>query len=125
MTRRVSDAGVGRPYPMTIGVYSFEMHLPGARSLKDKRQVLRRLKDRLRARFNVSVAEIDGDSDLWQRAGLMVVAVAGDRDALERLFEGVHREAEANVPGPILETGVDYLDAADGGARGWNDEEWS
>ena len=89
---------------MTIGVYTFELHLPAARSLKDKRQVVRRLKDRLRARHNVAVAETKEHLELWQRAGLAVVSVGENRDAMVRLFESVHREATANVPGEVIET---------------------
>ena len=106
---------------MTVGIYSFELHLPAARSLKDKRQVLRRLKDRLRARHNVAVAEGQDHLDLWQRATLMVVSVANRREPLEQLFERVHREAEQLVPGQLIETGTEYLDAADGGAAGWGE----
>lgn len=99
---------------MTIGVYTFEFHLPQARSLKDKRQVLRRLKDRLRARHNVAVAELEQHADLWQRGRLAVVSVAHGRDALVRLFEAIHRESEAHVPGQIIETGSDFIEADDG-----------
>ena len=109
---------------MTIGVYTFELHLPGARSLKNKRQVVRRLKDRLKARYNVAVAEMDDHADRWQRASMAVVSVASSRDALERLFEAVHREAELHVPGQVIETGIEYIEAADGGSRGWS-EDWS
>ncbi len=105
---------------MTIGIYSFEIYLPGARSLKEKRQVLRRLKDRLRARYNLAVAELDGHADLWQRAALIVVSVAPDRNRLAQLFETVHREIAAHLPGEIIETGTEFLDGADGGPRGWS-----
>ncbi len=98
---------------MTIGLYTFEIHLPGARSLKDKRQVLRRLKDRLRARFNVAVAEYREHTDLWQRGRLVIVSVAQDRDALVRLFEAIHRESESGVPGQIIETGSDFLETGE------------
>ena len=108
---------------MTIGVYTFELHLPAAQSLKDKRKVLRRLKDRLRARFNVAVSELSDYSDLWQRAALAVVSVAQQRDALERLFEAVHAEATMLVPGQIIETGREFIEASDGGVRGWS-EDW-
>jgi len=108
---------------MTVGIYSFELHLPAARSLKDKRQVLRRLKDRLRAHHNVAGAETGEHLGLWQRAALTVVSVADRREPLERLFEAVHREAQKNVPGEVIETGVEYLDAADGGVAGWG-ESW-
>jgi len=108
---------------MTVGIYSFELHLPEARSLKDKRQVLRRVKDRLRAHHNVAVAETGEYLDLWQRAALTVVSVADRREPLERLFEAVHREAQAHVPGQLIETGIEYLDGADGGVAGWS-ESW-
>ena len=72
---------------MTVGIYTFELHLPMARSLKNKRQVVKRLKDRLRAHYNVSVAEMEEHADLWQRAALAVVSVSSSRDALVRLFE--------------------------------------
>lgn len=110
---------------MTVGILSFEIHLAGGRSLKDKRQIVRRVKDRLRARYNVSVAEVDDHHDLWQRAGLMVVAVASGREPLEGLFEAALREAETHVPGTIVETGTEFLEASDAGGGSWNDEEWS
>lgn len=105
---------------MTIGVYTFELQLPMARSLKDKRQVVRRLKDRLRARYNVAVTELEEHADLWQRGSLAVVSVASGRSALERLFEAVYRETETGLPGQIIETGSDFIEAADGGVRGWS-----
>jgi len=106
---------------MTVGIYTFELHLPAARSLKSKRQVLRRLKDRLRAHHNVALAETGDHQDLWQRAALMIVSVADRREPLERLFEAVHREACAQVPGEVIETGAEFLDGSDGGAAGWSD----
>lgn len=108
---------------MTIGLYTIELHLPMARSLKDKRQVMRRLKDRLRSRHNVAVSELDEHHDLWQRAALAVVSVASSREPLARLFEAIHREAESCVPGQVIETGSEFLEAADGGPSGWG-EAW-
>lgn len=104
-------------------MYTFELHLPEAQSLKEKRKVLRRLKDRLRSRFNVAVSELGDYSDLWQRASLAVVSVAHDRDALERLFESVYNEATPLVPGQLIETGREFIEASDGGVRGWS-EDW-
>jgi uncharacterized protein YlxP (DUF503 family) len=109
---------------VTIGIYTFELHLPGAGSLKAKRHVVKRLKDRLRSRFNVAVAETGEHGDLWQRAGFAVVSVASSRDALDRLFEAVHREVQLQVPGQVIETGNEFIEAADGGAHGWS-EEWA
>lgn len=109
---------------MTIGVYTFEVHLPAARSLKQKRQVLRRLKDRLRSRYNVAVTELGEHADLWQRGSLAVVSVASRRDALERLFESVFRESGIGLDGQIIETGSDFIETADGGPGGWQGD-WS
>src|SRR5262245_63602029 len=104
---------------MTIGILTFEVHLSGARSLKDKRQVIRSIKERLRSRHNVAVSELEDGADLWQRGAVAVVSVAGSRDALERLFESVVREVESHVPGNFVETGREFLEGADGGPSGW------
>ena len=77
---------------MIVGLLSIELHLASARSLKDKRAVLRRLKDRV-GRFNVSVAEI-AHHDLRQRAGLGVVAIGVDQEIAERTLEAVVSGAE-------------------------------
>ena len=108
---------------MTIGIYTLELHLPAARSLKDKRQVLRRLKDRLRSRYNVAVAELDEHHDLWQRGGLMIVSVATSRDALERLFESIQSDSAALVPGDLIPGSPEFIESSDGGSAGWS-EEW-
>jgi hypothetical protein len=64
---------------------SWELHLDGCRSLKEKRMVLKSLKDRMRARLNVSIAETD-HQDTWQRAQLCVVTVATDHPRAESLL---------------------------------------
>ena len=107
---------------MTIGLLTFEIHLPQSRSLKDKRQVLRSVKDRLRARHNVAVSELPDGADVWQRASVAVVSVASRRDVLENLFEAIMRETEGQVPGNLIETGREYLEGADGGPGGWEQD---
>ena len=69
-----------------------ELRIEGAHSLKDKRQVLRSLKDKLRGSFNVSVAELE-QSDLWQRATVGVVSISSSRDYLSGLMQQVERAA--------------------------------
>jgi len=71
-----------------IGVCTFELHIAESGSLKNKRQSLRSLKDRIRNRFNVSVAEVD-DNDLWQKASLAVAAVSNDRSHLNQTLDHV------------------------------------
>lgn len=61
-----------------VGLCTVELYIPGSQSLKDKRQVLLSLKDRLREKFNLSVAEVDGQ-DLWQKAVLGLACVANER----------------------------------------------
>ena len=61
-----------------VGLCTVELFIPGSQSLKDKRHVLLSLKDRLREKFNLSVAEVDGQ-DLWQNAVLGLACVANER----------------------------------------------
>ena len=77
---------------MVIGLLTLELHFPGARSLKDKRQALRSLETRVRNRFNVSIAEVE-HQDLWQRARVAVVSVNTDHAHLESTLQSVEREA--------------------------------
>jgi hypothetical protein len=77
---------------MVIGLLTLELHFPGARSLKDKRQALRSLEQRIRNRFNVSVAEVE-HQDLWQRSRLAVVSVNTDHTHLESTLASVAGEA--------------------------------
>ena len=75
-----------------IAFLTLELHIEAAQSLKDKRQVVRSMKDRLRASFNVSVAELE-PSDLWNRATIGVVSVSDSRDYLDGLMKNVERQA--------------------------------
>jgi hypothetical protein len=78
---------------MPVGLLTLEIHIPDARSLKDKRQVLRSLKDRLRSHFNVAVAEMD-HQDTWQRAQIGVVSLSNDPSHLEQSLREVLDESE-------------------------------
>jgi uncharacterized protein len=98
---------------MPIAYLSLEIHIEAAHSLKDKRQVVRSIKDRLRNSFNVSVAEIDA-TDLWQRATIGVVSISGSRDYLEGLMRNVEREAVRtanNAGGEVVDSFLDYLES--------------
>jgi uncharacterized protein YlxP (DUF503 family) len=77
---------------MPIAYLTLEVRIEAAHSLKDKRQVVRSLKDRLRAKFNIAMAEIE-ETDLWQRATLGAVSVSSSRDYLAGLMANVEREA--------------------------------
>jgi uncharacterized protein YlxP (DUF503 family) len=73
---------------VVIGVVAWELHIEGCGSLKEKRAVLRSLKDRLRGRHNVSVAETD-HQNVWQRAEISVALVASDRRLAQRMMSQV------------------------------------
>jgi len=78
---------------MPVGLLTLEIHIPDAHSLKDKRQVLRSLKDRLRSHFNVAVAELEYQ-DTWQRAQVGVVSLSNDSTHLEQSLREVLDESE-------------------------------
>jgi uncharacterized protein len=84
----------------SIGVIILELRLDDAHSLKDKRHYVRSLKDRLRGKFNVAVAEIDYQ-DLWQRGLIACVTVSASKPHAEQVLQNVEREA-ASLLGPLL-----------------------
>ncbi len=83
-----------------VGVVTFELRIEHSHSLKEKRQVIKSLKDRLRSRFNVAVAEIDYQ-DLWQRSVVAAVTVSSNRKTAEEALQRVEEDA-SEVLGPSL-----------------------
>jgi hypothetical protein len=77
---------------MPIATLTIELHIEHAQSLKDRRQVVRSLKDKLRHGFNISVAELD-EGLVWNRATIGVAAISGSRDYLTGLLQEVERAA--------------------------------
>lgn len=92
---------------MIVALLSIELFLPGSRSLKDKRMVLRRIKDRV-AKFNVAVAEVD-HHDLWQRAALGLVTIATTDDRADQELTAALTEIERVEPGLVTRTSVQFL----------------
>ncbi len=93
---------------MPVAVLTLEIYLPYAHSLKEKRVVVRKIKDRLRARFNVAVAELD-HQELWQRAVVGVVSISSDQQNLETVMEGVQRELEKVLGGDLVRTELSFF----------------
>ena len=93
---------------MIIGVISWELHLAGAQSLKDKRSVLKSVKARLHNEFNVSVAET-AHHDAWQRAELTACVVASDRRHAESVLASVDRFVSGAAGCRIIESVTSYL----------------
>lgn len=92
-----------------IGVLTLELRIEDAHSLKDKRHVVKGLKDRLRHRFNVAVAEIDGH-DTWQRAVVAAVTVAHERVRAEQVLQVVESEAAHFLGGSLVDSSVEWIE---------------
>src|SRR5258708_39485280 len=71
---------------MPVGLLTLELHIPDAHSLKDKRQIVRSLKDRLRRHFNVAVAEMEYQ-EVWQRSIIGVVTLSTAEQHVEERSE--------------------------------------
>ena len=73
---------------MIIGVLLLDLHVPSAHSLKDRRAVIKSLKDRLRNRFNIAIAEVDA-TEKWQRSTLGVSTLGDHRDQVDAVLDHV------------------------------------
>jgi hypothetical protein len=91
-----------------VGVLTLELRLEHSHSLKDKRHVVKSLKDRLRHKFNVAVAEIDYH-DLWQRSAIAAVTVSVDHSHAEQVLRSVENEAAALLGADLAEATVEWL----------------
>jgi len=87
---------------MFVGIVRIELHLPGAASLKDKRAVVRGLKERIRRRVSAAVAEVD-HQDLWQRAALGVAVVSAERRQVGELLQSLRRLAEGTPGADVID----------------------
>jgi uncharacterized protein len=91
-----------------IGVLTLELRLENSHSLKDKRNVVASLKNRLRNKFNVAVAEIDSQ-DLWQRATVAAVTVSSSHVFAEKVLRSVEDEAAALLGAELADATVEWL----------------
>jgi uncharacterized protein YlxP (DUF503 family) len=93
---------------MPIGLLTLEIHIPDAHSLKDKRQVLRSLKDRLRHKFNVAVAELD-HQDTWQDSVVGVVTLSGTAAHVQKSLRTVLADAERQLGRDLVDHDIEIL----------------
>ncbi|MHB8421012.1 MAG: DUF503 domain-containing protein [Myxococcales bacterium] len=103
---------------MVVGILRLSLLIPDAGSLKDKRHVLRKVIERVRARFDVAIAET-GDNDLWQRAEVGVAAVGNDRRFVNEVLDKVAHFVEQMAVAPVLDRALEIqsLGELGGGAR--------
>jgi hypothetical protein len=99
---------------MPIAAMFLELRIEHAHSLKDRRQVVRSLKEKLAHGFNISIAEMD-EAPAWQSATLGIAAISGSRDYLAGLMQQVERAAVriAEDLGAEVMVSWDFLDVAE------------
>ena len=93
---------------MIVGVCTVELYIPDGHSLKAKRQVLSSLKERLRGKFNISIAEVD-EHDLWQKAVLGIACVATDRAYVNQVLDHVVNVIRAVPPIELVKWHIEML----------------
>ena len=94
-----------------VALLTLELRIEHAQSLKDKRQVVRSMKDRLRAHFNVATAELN-PSNIWNSATIGAVSVSDSRDYLDGLMKNVERHAlkiANNAGAEVADSWVEFL----------------
>ena len=87
---------------MFVGIVRIELHLPGATNLKEKRTIVRGLKERIRSRVQAAVSEVD-HQDLWQRAALGVAVVSGEGRQVGEMLQSVRRLVEGTYGAELLD----------------------
>jgi hypothetical protein len=98
---------------MVVGTCRLELQIPHTSSLKGKRQILRSIKDRVRNRFNVSVAEV-GHLEEWQRATLAVACVSNEARVVDEVLSKVVDLVEGYGPALLLDYAIDVVVHGDG-----------
>ncbi|MCJ7612618.1 MAG: DUF503 domain-containing protein [Candidatus Aminicenantes bacterium] len=93
---------------MVIGLLVLDMHFPKARSLKDKRHSLNRIKDRIRPKHNIALAELDFQ-DKWQRARIGLVTISNDRTIVDSTLNRIRAEVEQTIDGQVLAADIQFL----------------
>jgi uncharacterized protein YlxP (DUF503 family) len=93
---------------MFVCVARLTLQIPESGSLKAKRQVLRRITDRVKAKFNVSVAEVE-DQDLWQKAGLALAVVGNERRHVDEQMEKIIHFVDEMYVAPLVSRQTETL----------------
>lgn len=93
---------------MIVGICKLDIRIFECRSLKEKRKVLRRIKDRTQNTFGISVAEVDSH-DLWQRAGMGFAVVGNDRRIIEGLLDKVEGFIEGLGGAQIIDSYTEII----------------
>ena len=93
---------------MVVGVLYIELFIPESGSLKTKRFAIKSIKDRLKSRFNVAVAEVD-HTDKWQRAALGITTISNETKHIERLLGDVLNLVQGDRRVEVIDTRIQYV----------------
>jgi uncharacterized protein YlxP (DUF503 family) len=93
---------------MLVGILVVDLYLPNCNSLKEKRSILKRLKDRVRNNFNVSISEID-DQDVWRRAQLGIACISNNGKDANQLLNKVVNFIESEAIAEILDYKINFV----------------
>jgi len=93
---------------MPVGLLTLELHIADAQSLKDKRQVLRSLKDKLRGKFNVAVAELD-HQDVWQGSVVGIVTLSTEEKHVREVLQKVLDEADEVLGSMLVNQAIEIV----------------
>ena len=91
-----------------VAVLSFEIFIPAAQSLKEKRRIVKSIKDRIRSHYNVSVAELDG-LDKWQKAVIGVCMIGNDKAYMDGCLQKVKNFLEGMDGFNLIDLQVEFL----------------
>ena len=93
---------------MVVGVSCIEIFFPESHSLKDKRQMIKKVVEKTRARFNISIIEVK-QTNLWQRASIGFALMGINRDHVNSAIENVHRHIESLYLGEVINTWTEII----------------
>ena len=93
---------------MFVGVARLSLHIGESGSLKGKRAVLRKVIERVKARFNASIAEVE-DQDLWQKATIALAVVGGDQRHVNEQLEKIIRFVDEMYVAPLISREIEIL----------------
>ena len=90
-----------------LGYYEIEIHIPAALSLKEKRFVIQSLKDKVRNKFNISIAELGG-TDVWQRSTVGMAMVSNDHNLIKNSFDKITRILDQDDRFEIIDRQIEF-----------------
>lgn len=93
---------------MIVGLLSLEIHFPYSQSLKDKRKELNSLKDRIRKKYNIALAELDYQ-DTWQRTKIGIVTLNSQPAVVENILAKILKDVEGHVNGDVLKADIQFF----------------